>query len=355
MVIQIQDFNGNIVEQPVAIVEVVHPMQIINSKTHEGIENAKVTLYYFNQRLKTYDFLSEEATSITNPEKSDRYGYVWVTLPVGKYKGEVDVLGYKSRTVDFEIGKDSSNYPTIELTPLPFSISTLFAYIVTSFLDFFNSSKNFLSSLTSTIRFFDLISFTTVLLLVFLTAVATSRRLAVPLALLPYFAFYHLMRIIKRPNHAFIIHGKVISSAGEVVPGALIYISSNGRKVISQTHSSSDGEFLTKIRQAANSKITISKRGFASISKLVGKDKLDSAIILEISQTKRPKGFGIESLRWYTAYLTGSLFEALMLITLLVELLFVMEFGWLKVIPFIIVSLLNILLWAVNARATRSV
>lgn len=353
LVIQIQDFNGNISEQTLSTVHAVAPFKIINATTREPIEKAKVTLSFFNSRLKTYDVLSSNITPVKNPNYSEADGSVPIVLPQGKYRAEITALGYEDGSAEFEIDSKASNYPTVELKPLPFSVMTYVRYTTSTASDVLSLLRDYIHTLRKSIRFFDLIAFLAVLLLVFLGAVSYARRLSVPLSKLPYFSLYFLERLIKRPQHSFPIHGKVVNG-DVVVGGASIYLTLPNGKVITHTTTNSDGEFFTNIHEGANIKITFTKKGFKSITQAVGKDKLDSKIELKVMRIDKPAAFGLEAIFWYTSYITGSLFEAILMLTLLTELLFVFEFGIWKVLPFVLVSLANIFLWAANARATRS-
>ncbi len=353
VVIQIQDFNGNISEQTLSTIHAVTPFKVVNAVTHEPIEKAKVTLSFFNTRLKTYDKLFSDITPVKNPSYSDVEGTVGTVLPQGKYRAEITALGYADGSAEFEIDTQGSNYPTVELKPLPFSVMTYVKYSASTASDVLSLIRDYIHTLRTSIRFFDLIAFLAVLLLVFLGAVSYARRLSVPLSKLPYFSLYFLERLIRRPQHSFPIHGRLVNG-DIVVGGASIYVSLPNGKVITHTTTNSDGEFFTNIHEKINIKITVTKKGFKSITQTVSKDKVDDKIELSITRIDKPAAFGFEAIFWYTSYITGSLFESILILTLFTELLFILEFGVWKVVPFILVSFVNIFLWAANARATRS-
>ena len=354
LVIQIQDFNGNITEENLSTIHTVKPFGVINALTKEPIERAKVTFSFFNTRLKIYEKLSSDITPVKNPNYSDVDGTVATVLPSGKYRAEITAIGYEDNTVDFEIRSSSPNYPTVELKPLPFSVMTYVRYTTSTASDILSLLRDYIHTLRKSIRFFDFIAFTVIFLLVFLTAVLASRRFSVPLLRLPNFCLYFLGRLFRKKPHTYPVHGKVTTPDGSIIPGATLYFALPNGKIITHTATNSDGEFFTSIREAATIKITISKKGFKSSAFPLGKDKLDSKIEVELVPIKRPAGFGFEVLSWYASYITGTLFEATLVLSLLTELLFSLEFGILKVAPFALISLINIFLWAANARATRS-
>lgn len=355
LVLQIQDFSGNIAEQTMSILYVVEPLEIVNSTNNTGIENAKVTFYYYNRRLKIFELLSSNITPIKNPNFSETDGKVWTILPEGKYQVEVKALGYETKTVDFEINSGTSSFPTVNLNPLPFNIATYFQYSMSTAYDVAELLKTYLHTLRTSIRFFELMAITVMALFVFLSAYSLARRLSVPLRLLPYFALYHTLLLFRKPNHSFVIHGRVtVSIGGEVLPDALIYIGYPSGRIITHTTTNGYGEFLTNIREASDIRIIVTKKGFKSCTTHIKKSELNDKISIEIVQIQKPSKLDFQGIIWYFFFILDSLFEAIFLITLLVELLFILEFGIWKVIPFIIISMLNIILWAVNVRAKRS-
>lgn len=354
LIIQIQDFNGNITEQTLSTFKTVSPFRVIDTLTRKPIERAKVSFAFFNVRFKTYDPLSSDITPVKNPSYTDGDGSVASVLPTGKYRAEVTAIGYEDKTIDFEINPSSPNYPTVELKPLPFSIGTYIKYTTSTAFDILSLLRQYIHTLRTSIRFFDLIGFCIIFFMVFLSLVLTVRRLSVPIHKLPFLLIYFVERIIHKHVSTYPLHGRIATAGGEVVPGVLLYIALPNGKVLSHTNSNSDGEFYAKIREASSIKISFSKKGFKGTTIVVGKDKLDDKLEIELVQEKRPQGFGIEVAYWYITYLSGTFFESTLILTLGIELLFVLEFGTLKTLPFIIISLLNIFLWAANARATRS-
>ncbi len=354
LVIQIQDFNGNITEETLSTIQTVPSFRVINAASKDPIERAKVTFSFYNTRLKIYDKLTSDITPVKNPNYSDVDGTVASVLPTGKYRAEVTAIGFEDKTVDFEINATSSNYPTVELKPLPFSVLAYAKYTTATVVDVATLIKEYIHTLRKSIRFFDFLAFSTALLLVGLLTISTARKLSVPLTKLPYFCLYFVGRIIGKSTHTYPLHGTVLTPGGEVIPGALLYISHPNGKVITHTTTNSDGEFFTNIQDATTVKVTVSKKGFRNTVLSIGKEKLDNKIEVQLSQLNKPKGFGFEVLYWYISYISGTLFETFLFLTMAVEFLFVLEFGWLKVLPFIVISLINIFLWAANARATRS-
>ncbi len=355
LILQIQDFNGNISEQKVANVTVSQPLRIINRVTKEEVEHAKITFYYYNQRLKLYELLTSSISPVKNPTYSEPNGNVLTVLPDGKYRAVVHVLGYKEQTVEFTLDSSRvSSYPTIELTALPFNILTFGQYYLSTALDFLQSSEQALQTLRSSYRFFELISFLLITFLAFLLTISLSKKMSVPVTLFPTFLIYHIFLPFRKNNHTFLVHGNISTSGSdEPIAGALLYLFSSSGKVLGHTKSNEQGEFLVKINEAVDVRITTNKKGFSGKSIKVKKNDLNDRIVLQIEQTGKPPRVSLNNIKWYVEYLLSTFFEAILLVVLAIEIVFVSQFGVLKVFPFIVVSIVNILLWASNMRAAR--
>ncbi len=355
LILQVQDYNGNISEQKISDVTVSQPLRVINSATKAAIEHAKITFYFYNQRLKIYELLSSSVTPIKNPAYSEPDGKVLTVLPPGKYKAVIQILGYKEQSLEFTLDPDmSSSYPTVELTPLPFNILTLGQYYLSTALDFFQSSEQAIQTLRSSYRFFELVAFLLLSFLAFLLTISLSKRMSVPVILFPTFLLYHIFLPFRKDVHTFLVHGNISTSGSdEPVAGVLLYFLSNSGKVLGHTKSNEHGEFLVKIHEAVDIRITTNKKGFSGTSIKVKKNDLNDRIVLLIEQTGKPPRMSLNNVKWYTEYLLSTLFEAILILVLAIEIVFIGQFGVFKVLPFIIVSIADILLWASNMRAAR--
>jgi hypothetical protein len=355
LIAQLRDFNGNVTEEPLSIFHIVQPLSIIDATTSQGIEKANVVFYLYNSRFKVYELIPSSLTPIQNPSFSDANGVVDVVLPDGTYRAQITALGFALKTVDFSIGSTSPNYPIVKLSPLPFSLGTFAKYTATAAMDIVMQIKSSLDAIRTSFRFFDLAAFLIITLLVLLLTITTSKRFAVPITQLPYFAFYHLVSVIKKPKHAFLVHGRVlVAGSEEPLSGALLYLYSSGRKIIAHTHTNLYGEFLAKVHEDMDIQVSAHHSGYKNSSVVVKKDELNNKISIEISKSDKPSGLTFASVKWYIEYILSTLVEALLLLSLGMEVLFSIEFGIIKTLPFIIVSLINIILWAINARASRT-
>lgn len=351
LVLQIQDYNGNIKEETAAKLYVVRPLTITNTITKEGVENVKTTLYFYNYRLRKYELLSTSLTAIKNPNKSDVDGVVNTVLPEGKYKVELTALGFKEKSTEFVIGPNTQNYPVIEIIPLPFNLISYIQYTFFNALDVFSLLNGYIDNLIASARFLELFTFGAILLFTALALLQLSRIYGVSVAFLPFFAAYHFISLFYKPKHSYIVQGTVLDVITNIpLEGALLHFAHTNGKIITHARTNENGEFAASIKDAMNVKITINKRGYTPFSKVISKAELASKLTIVMGKAVRPNKFGLDTIGWYFESLAGSLFEAFLVITLILEIFFALEFGIIKALPCIVVSLANILLWALHAR-----
>lgn len=356
LALQISDYSGNITEQIAGVIKVTDSLRVIDALTKKGLENARVTLFYYNQRTKTYELLSQALTPIKNPTSTDPEGASPIVLPAGKYRAEIESLGFEKKSVEFTISPDDTNYPQIEMRALPPDAGVYFKYMSSNLMDLAEIFQTFLHSIRVSNRFFDLTAFIGFLIMTMLLTVSASRRMSVPIRHLPYFLIYHFRALLKRPIDTYIVHGKVTiqNAMDNVISGALIYISLPNGKVLTHTRTNIDGEFFAKIDIKTDLSLLISKKGFQTQKLLIKKADLNDNQKIGLIPRKMPSKFSFSSILWYISFFTGSLFETILILTLIIEILFLAEFGIFKVGPFMLITLFNILLWGFHVRHTKS-
>ena len=351
LILQVQDYEGNLREMSLANLFIVKPMTVVNASTKTGIENAKVTLSYYNERLRKYEPLSTSLTSIINPARSDAFGVLDVVLPEGKYRAEINVLGFKSKVVEFTIGPSSSNYPVIELLPLPFSIGNYVSYSLSNIMDVFDVFRNFVDNLKSSQRYLELLTLGTILFFVGLSVAKLSKMFGVSPLILPFFAAYHTVSFIYKPKHTYFVQGKVAEVVtNEPLPGVLIYFSHTNGKVMSHVRTNENGEFTAALKDSSNIKISLSKKGYTPFSKIMKKEDLGTKLNIAMNRFERPSRWGLQAFVWYLEALLGSVFAAILVGTIIIEVFFATQFGLWKVLPCIVISVANLLLWAIQTK-----
>ena len=134
--------------------QVADPIKIID-KNDRSIENAFLQIERFEESRKEYVLLNKAfpqsplAKSFFQPYYSDQDGYIFVALPVGKYRLTATAIGYQQLLQEFYLGDDFITYPKITLKS-QFSISTAIEYLSFSVLTVYEILKFDIRSYFST-------------------------------------------------------------------------------------------------------------------------------------------------------------------------------------------------------------
>lgn len=352
LIIQISDYSGNISEQTAANLYISAPFRVIESNTKTGIENAKATIYYYNARLRIFDLIVTKVTSIQNPVFSGPSGILNVVLPEGKYRVEFEDLGYKSKTVEFDLGAKNPNYPQVELEPLPFNPFVLAQQLWGTFTVGIQKATTNLHDITVSHKNFGLMSFVVLIIFVVLCLMSLSRRIGTSIFKLPYFFIYHATNILHKNTHTFEVYGEARTPEGTSIAGLTIYFNLPSGKVLTHTTTDQGGKFVAYIHES-NVKIIATKKGFRNFTQSISKDKLTKPLLLQLQPLIKKHRFNFMNVIWYQEHLLGSLFETVLVLTVLIEVLFAITLGILYTLPFIIISILNIFLWVATSHASK--
>lgn len=340
--VEVEDYNGAIFEEPVLEMKVVKPFYLIDSKSQKGIEGALVKIFFYNFRTKTYELLSPQAIGVENPVVSITHGLVPVVLPEGRYRAEIVALRYNDTTVDFDISFDSeTNYPQVELKKAPFNILVFFKYYYQIFLEVMFSLWLFIEALALSQRIFDLLSFLSILTLVFLTLLVFSLKIGTPIWHFKLFVSHINLLLFKR-NATNIISGITQDNEGRGIIGVRIsLIDRDSNKTIAHTESQSSGRFALPTGDKNNLRIMATKEGYqVSIKEDIA---LGSNLILTLNLEN--EGVIEKSKLLFEQILNFSL-GILIILGLVIEVSFVPNFGIMQTLPFIVITLFNLLLWS---------
>ncbi len=352
--VQIFDENGNVQEQKIAEIRIVPRFGVFDKTTGVPIENAIALFYSYNPKNRIYSIIPAGTLGIKNPSNTLYDGTVSVVLAAGRYKVNVNALGYKETDIEFAIdGSADGGYPQVRLEKQPFSIlNTLIYYAGTAF-DVLTSTNSYFADLSKSIRFFDLIALVAMLLLVVTTVFSFSLRTHIPLLSIPVF-FLHYVSEIVGIEHVDYVRGQINDEkTGKPVTQALVeLINPTTGKVLSQTTTNKLGEFILKKIKSEKYKLRASKSGYHHTSipdftehTLVGTHLLH---LLKRDDHSLPS---VPILLFRALEnLFGFLFELLLFFSLGFEILFFNTAGILRTAPFIVVTVLTIILWLAYAR-----
>lgn len=338
------DFNGNIIEQKISDLIVAQKFTILEKDTDKPIENARILLYLYDQTTKVYELISPQSLSITNPSFSNPDGTVDLVLTPGKYKAKISALNYKSKTIEFEINQEGG-YPLVELKRQPFNIINEITYYKNAFADTFNATANFVRVRSDSNRLFDLVTMGTIFIFVITTLFAFSAKTHIPVFYLPYFLIYKANLLLKKDKSSIFLGKVVEDTTKNPISRATVNLLDSKNNIITILKTNKLGEFYFPHVNLEDYKISVSKKGFKDIAPFIYK-KEDKMIPLTIPITKNESKLEkeVDTLLIYLVDFVGLLFEFMLIIGIIAEIFLMSAFGFLRVAPFMTITVLNLLL-----------
>jgi hypothetical protein len=344
---KIIDFNGNITFQKIAEIVVVAKFKVVEKGTNNPIENARVLFYLYNPTTKIYDIISPEILPINNPSFSQPDGIVPIVLPSGRYKANISAISYDSKSVEFEVGAKYGNYPTVYLQTQAFSLSNYIDFFGTTFSDYVTSSERYLSEISASSRLFALLESLTLLGFVSLAFLSFSAKTHIPLLYIPYFFFHKLKQIFFKENSLTI--GKVYDDVNEVpVSKALVsIIDAKKNNLLAHLKTNRLGEFYyKKLVDVDKIKISVMREGFMPSPALEFSKKAlsEMPIIINIEKDNAYQRSILKTIALTFENILGAFGEFLLVLAIILEIYFIPPLGIVRVLPFLILSIFNVVL-----------
>lgn len=335
---RIQDYYGSIVETPVAKVRTVKPLTVFDSQ-HHPVEKARIHLFLYNPTTRTYENIANTLL-VANPLYTTSDGTVPIVLPKGQYKVEVSAIGYSSAESEFSVGlQPDDGYPQITLTKQPFNLINYAEYYYQDLSDAAASLHQYMENIQQSHHSFNLLILLVLLLTVFSAYLSFHVRTRRPLI--------HYLRDLPLPRlknyNKVLLSGRILNQNGKPIVKAQVYLKGEATEhIITTTHSDINGHFSFMVLPDENYRYMIVKNGFEPAHAAAEPGERLKIVLYQthpLAQTiKGDLLFIIEKLG-------GGIFEILILLSLVFELIFSFSFGLTAVTPFLILTLLNILLW----------
>lgn len=346
------DEKGNVTSTKVSGVRVSQPLRVIDSQTREAIGDARVLLSYFNNQAQRFEAVGQlYLGNLNNPQYTDMHGEIHYTLPSGTYQADVSAYGHKNATKTFKISTSEGDYPTVALDPDSLSTSYLAFYINDRFNDTMTGLTQFLHYAATSIRLYNLTSFTGLGSLSLLSFLLFKLRTSLNWhEVVPFFLF-HLAVVTGRHKKEYIM-GIVYDENNIPVANARIEVMLlKESKIVTHTTTDKAGRFQMKNSfKELYVKMAVAKDGYPIVEVMVQTDTQTPVII----HLNAPAGTKQQSLPLLILTdIAGSFFEVFLILSLLAELLFIEAFGIARTLPFIFVSFLNLLLWIFYQRTSH--
>jgi hypothetical protein len=319
---------------------------VYNKSNKQRIENAKVLLYLYNPQTKVYDLIPPQILPLPNPTYSLSDGTVGIVFPPAQYKAEVSAIGYQPQTIEFEINPQSIYYPTVYLQPMPFNLVDSIQYLTKDFTDAILLNQQYLSQLSASNRLFLLLESLTLFAFVCLTFFSFSMRTHVHLFYLPYFFIHKLRQFLFKHNSLLI--GKVLDTVtGSPVSKVSVYLTDiKNNKLLAHLTTNRLGEFYYRSSNFEKLRVAVIKKGFLPTPAVdFSQEQLrEMPLILSVVRDESYAWSIMEYLILVLENVIGTFLEFLLVFTIIMEFYFIPPLGILRVLPFLVLSILNVML-----------
>jgi len=332
--IRISDTLGNIFERKAADFRIVRPFTVLEFGTGRPVEGSKIRLFSYNNSTRIYEELNESNLPVKNPEKTLTDGTSEIILPQGRYRAEISAFLYEDQTVEFILGEKTDEiYPTVYMEKAPFSLVAIGQYLLETASNYHALSTDFINRLNSSNRLFELTAFISISIFILATFVSLLFRTQNSIKS----SLHYLSHVIKlgHKNHSGPSKGIIKDKSGKEVPKAQISFIKD-HEVVFQTSTNINGVFFTGNKDFDH--IEISKVGYESATFPFSHqiDENNPTFYIEkpddLAQSILHNTFST------LKYMIGLLFEVLVILLFVLELLFIPTFGILKTLPFLIIT-----------------
>jgi hypothetical protein len=340
--VQTIDIYGNQTTTKLADLYVTDYLTVTDSVSGDPVEDAQINFYLYDPNNKIYKFISPQVFSIRNPDYTDKDGRLRVALPPLHYRVDVNAIGYQPQSLDFSLQPGRSNFPALKLKPEPFVFKTVVVYYATIVADSLEVTHAYVNSLAVSTRFFQLSALITICFFVFLNYISLRARTNIPMLSLFEHFWRHTGAALSADASHERIFGMVIDKlTRRPLAKTGVFILDQRDKVVSHALTDAKGNFsLAKLFSGAY-KLEVLKDGYASaVFSPV------EPLILELTRTEVADS-ALSRLKSFFWGLASLLFEFLLIASLIFELSFGFFFSWWQVLPFLLLSLANLLLWLV--------
>ncbi|MFZ5845069.1 MAG: hypothetical protein ACOY0S_01225, partial [Patescibacteria group bacterium] len=351
LILEAHDEEGAVSSDLLTKLRVIERMKILDASSMP-VEGAFVYLERYDPKQHIFEYFEATSFGFKNPQFSESDGSLALALPEGKYKFKISAIGFKPQE-NIIIFSQTGNYeyPKIILEKSPFSFTNTTFYYLTIAGDMAKYINHNLKTLSSSYRFFDFAVFVGFLVLSTLSILLLTHRLEIHLddTLLILDKYWRFLTV--RKNSALTLFTGIVQERDLNLPihaAQVILLTRDGGRVIDQGLTNYLGEFHLKVPTPAQYDVMIKKKGF-------------DAIKITLNPATLKNGHFVYQLARQTGWLRGEIIEFIIVVLtsfvhLLSELIFflsitfglLLSFKWSMptALPVLLLSLVNIILWA---------
>ncbi len=266
-------------------------------------------------------------------------------------------IRYKKKEVFFTIGQNiGETFPKVSLQASPTALLSSIEYFGLVTKDFVFLTGEYIKTLSVSTRFFQLISISVTVILVFMTFIAFSEKIHVPIYSLFSHVYHHSLFQFNKPNQYEAIKGTVLDKNKAPLLDVNIYLlNPKTNIVIAHTNTNDDGMFSFFKLPNSLLKLVFVKDDFHPYTFYENISEYDYKEGIRIELGKEKKEFSIFTRTVSVFKHTVALnFEAFLLISLILEFGIGYYISWGKALPLIIISVINIVLWIFHENTTKN-
>jgi len=342
------DDTGTLIEQKIATLRVIAPLSVTDRETGSPLANTRIFLSYFDQTTNTYKPLSAGMFGVqSNPGYTDDNGIYAINLPPGKYRAEARALFYDNATVDFTLGKnDGETFPHIILTKNPTNIMALLMVIKDYIMDNLTSAFAALQTIATSSRVFHVVATAATGSLILLTYLFFLLKSHTSLKNLPLLLFVFIDVVLRKHTGKYLF-GKVTDANGLALSLVRVEVEDTQSKtILHHTTTNKTGKFYFTNKFPGPINLLFIKEGFQPENRSLptnGFPEQGLKIILETGQPHHSSALKLIGSGFRD--ILGMLFETALVLSIILEIAFFFFYGFEKTAPFLILSIINIILW----------
>jgi hypothetical protein len=334
------DEAGNIMSRKISRIRVASHMWVLEANGKEPLADARVYLSKLNAATNQYEGIEDSSTE--NPIFTDLEGKVNSILPSGKYRAQVSAFGFKDKTVDFNIAYQNGDYPTIYMESDLTNIASLFTNIQNLSIDTLELAQKTVASITNSIRAFAAVALAALGASISMGFMMFNARTELPYKEALTFAAFQVAVLRNKHKETFLFGG-VVDKSGQPIGSARIeFVHIRTGIVLAHTTTTKAGTFrVPNSFDVPFIKLVATKEGHPQVAMIIPTD-IQKPITVRIDQAeKTAKTTMVAGVR----HIASGFFEIILILSLIVELLFIESFGVAKTLPFILLTLFNLALW----------
>lgn len=347
--VRIVDTNGNIIEKKVADLKVMPHLTVYALDTGRPLADARIFLYYYDNQTHNYQPLSQALFgAINNPSYTDFFGQSNVVLPPGRYRIEESSLFYDKTVADFTIGTGSDqNFPLIYLKKNPFNILSLATFTADYLKDSWDRAVTTLQAFSSSIRIFHLVAAAILGSVIVLSFLFFTLRTQIKIRHVPIFFFFHLDKLLNAHRQKY-LYGSIIAEDNHPLSQALIEIEdANTHTILTHTNTNKLGKFYLRNTFPNAITLLVTKEGFEPTTYELAPEVPvpDTGLRITLKKGKNHQMSFYTFLLRVFCYVLGLLFEMSLVLSIILEIIFLSIYGIDKTIVYFMLSLINIIFW----------